>query len=117
MTGVTPALTIDELRKAVEAGSIDSVFVCTPDLFGRLMGKSVPAARLLSDRPGGIEISSAIFVYDAEQNVLEGFPEITPQAGARSSPSARPGVPATRSSPFSLSGQKPMTAVSTRLPT
>jgi glutamine synthetase len=81
MTGVTPALTTDELRDAVEGGSIDSVFVCTPDLYGRLMGKRVPAARFLAGLPAGIEISSAIFVYDAEQNVLEGFPEIGKQNG------------------------------------
>lgn len=32
-------LTLDELRKEAEAGSIDTVLVCFPDMFGRLLGK------------------------------------------------------------------------------
>jgi glutamine synthetase len=55
----------------------ESIAICTPDLQGKLMGKRVPAARLET----GIEISCSIFVYDDEQNVLEGFPEIGVQNG------------------------------------
>ncbi len=58
-------------------GSFDSVAICTPDLQGKLMGKRVPAARAGDE----IEISCSIFVYDDEQNVLEGFPEIGEQNG------------------------------------
>lgn len=32
-------LTLDELRKQAEAGAIDTVLVCFPDTFGRLLGK------------------------------------------------------------------------------
>lgn len=32
-------LTLDELRKQAEAGTIDTVLVCFPDTFGRLLGK------------------------------------------------------------------------------
>ncbi len=74
-------LTVDELRAAVAAGEIDTVSICAPDTAGRLMGKSVPAAAFLAGLPAGVEISCSIFVYDAEQNVLEGFPEIGEQNG------------------------------------
>ena len=76
-----PPLTVDELRAAVADGTIDTVTIGTPDLGGRLMGKGVPAARFLANLPAGIEISSSIFIYDVEQNVLEGFPEIGEQNG------------------------------------
>ncbi|HUF88286.1 MAG TPA: glutamine synthetase, partial [Thermohalobaculum sp.] len=36
MTGM---LTLKELGAAVDAGEIDTVLVCFPDMFGRLVGK------------------------------------------------------------------------------
>ena len=74
-------LTVEGLRHAVEAGEIDTVTVCTPDLFGKLMGKQVPAASFVANLPRGVEISCSIYVYDDEQNVNEGFPEIGEQNG------------------------------------
>ncbi len=74
-------LTTDALRAAVADGSIDTVAIVTPDLQGKLMGKRVPAAAFLAGLPAGIEISCSIFVYDDEQNVNEGFPEIGVQNG------------------------------------
>ncbi len=44
------------------------------------MGKRIPAQAFL-DAPHGIEVSSSIFIYDNEQNVNEGFPEIGEQNG------------------------------------
>ena len=75
------SLTVEGLRRAVEAGEIDTVTVCTPDLNGKLMGKRVPAAAFVDDLPRGVEVSSSIYVYDDEQNVNEGFPEIGEQNG------------------------------------
>jgi glutamine synthetase len=75
------SLTVEGLRHAVEAGEIDTVTVCTPDLFGKLMGKQVPAASFVANLPRGVEISCSIYVYDDEQNVNEGFPEIGEQNG------------------------------------
>ena len=72
-------LTIEELRAAAQDGTIDSVAVCTPDLQGKLMGKRVPVASFL-EHPA-IEVSCSIFVYDNEQNVHEGFPEIGARNG------------------------------------
>lgn len=80
MAGQAP-LTVDELRDAVAAGDLDTVSIVAPDTAGRLMGKTVPAAAFLAGLPRGVDISSSIFVYDAEQNVLEGFPEIGEQNG------------------------------------
>jgi glutamine synthetase len=74
-------LSVEELRGAVEDGIIDAVSICTPDLQGKLMGKSIPADVFLRHLPAGIEVSCAIFVYDNEQNVGEGFPEIGEQNG------------------------------------
>jgi glutamine synthetase len=73
-------LTLSELQAAVTAGTIDAVAIVTPDLQGKLMGKRVPAQLFLAG-PTGIEVSSSIFVYDNEQNVNEGFPEIGEQNG------------------------------------
>ena len=75
------SLTVEGLRRAVEAGEIDTVTVCTPDLHGKLMGKQVPAAAFVANLPRGVEISCSIYVYDDEQNVNEGFPEIGEQNG------------------------------------
>jgi glutamine synthetase len=72
---------LGELRQAVADGAVETVAICTPDLNGKLMGKRVPARRFLEHLPAGIEISCSIYVYDDEQNVLEGFPEIGEQNG------------------------------------
>ena len=72
-------LTLSELQAAVTAGTIDSVAIVTPDLQGKLMGKRVPAQSFLDGH--AIEVSSSIFIYDNEQNVNEGFPEIGEQNG------------------------------------
>jgi glutamine synthetase len=69
-------LSVDDLRALVDAADVDTVSICTPDLYGRLMGKRVPARSFLERLPHGVEIASAIYVYDAEQNVHEGFPGI-----------------------------------------
>jgi len=74
-------LSLSELQTAVADGSIDDVAIVTPDLQGKLMGKRIPARAFLDDPAHGIEVSCSIFVYDNEQNVNEGFPEIGEQNG------------------------------------
>jgi glutamine synthetase len=76
-----PTLSLDELRTAAERGEIDSVTIVTPDLAGKLMGKRVGVDRFLAGLPDSVEVSCSIFVYDNEQAVLEGFPEIGEQNG------------------------------------
>ncbi len=74
-------LSVNQLRTAVADGSVDTVAIATPDLQGKLMGKRVPADAFLRGLPKGIEVSCSIFVYDDEQNVNEGFPEIGAEIG------------------------------------
>jgi glutamine synthetase len=44
MMGIKGELTLEQLRRAVRAGEVDTVLVCFPDLFGRLMGKRFHAS-------------------------------------------------------------------------
>lgn len=74
-------VTLSELQAAVADGTIDTVAIVTPDLQGKLMGKRVPARAFVDHPAHGIELSCSIFVYDNEQNVNEGFPEIGEQNG------------------------------------
>ena len=41
---ITGMLSVDALRAAVEDGSIDTVILGFPDLYGRLMGKRLDAS-------------------------------------------------------------------------
>lgn len=75
--GQWPAQKLDrtDLAGLVEAGEIQSVMVATPDLHGRLIGKSMPASFFLDAE--GMNISSGVLCVDPDWNLLEGrFPDL-----------------------------------------
>lgn len=65
----------DEFARAVQVGEIDSVIIATPDIQGKLCGKSMPAALFMAE--GGLDFSSGTLIYDNDWNLLEGrFPDV-----------------------------------------
>lgn len=68
------AFSVDELRKAVGAGVIDTVLLAVPDLQGRLKGKRYGARHFL-DRvlDGGAEMCAYILATDADMTPSDGF--------------------------------------------
>ncbi len=68
-------LALDELRAAVEDGSIDTVVVAFTDMQGRLMGKRVHAEYFLdADVPGhGIEACDYLLALDMEMDPVPGY--------------------------------------------
>ncbi|MFI8105342.1 glutamine synthetase family protein [Streptomyces sp. NPDC086023] len=68
------AFNVDELRKAVGAGLIDTVLLAVPDLQGRLKGKRYGARHFL-DRvlEGGAEMCAYILATDADMTPSDGF--------------------------------------------
>lgn len=70
----TRAFNVDELRKAVGAGLIDTVLLAVPDLQGRLKGKRYGARHFL-DRvlDGGAEMCAYILATDADMTPSDGY--------------------------------------------
>lgn len=68
------AFSVDELRKAVAAGVIDTVLLAVPDLQGRLKGKRYGARHFL-DRvlDGGAEMCAYLLATDVEMTPADGF--------------------------------------------
>lgn len=67
-------LTVDELRKLVEKGEIDTVLVVFPDLYGRFLGKRVAAAFFLdSVAEGGVHACNYLLTVDMEMEVVPGY--------------------------------------------
>jgi glutamine synthetase len=71
-------LTREDLAQLVEAGELESVVVATPDMQGKLYGKSMPAALFLAEQ--SLELSSGPLVYDNEW-ILGESPAIGPANG------------------------------------
>ena len=69
----TGFLGIEKLRTAVEAGSIDTVILGVPDLYGRLMGKRLDAGFFLSDVAGGTHACDYLFTADMEMEPVPGY--------------------------------------------
>src|SRR5664279_3076665 len=66
--------TIDQLRAAVEDGSIDTVVLAVTDLQGRLQGKRLDARYFLDDVLGhGTDGCNYLFAVDIEMNTVEGY--------------------------------------------
>ncbi|MFZ3470343.1 glutamine synthetase family protein [Streptomyces sp. 4.24] len=68
------AFSVDELRKAVGAGVIDTVLLAVPDLQGRLKGKRYGARHFL-DRvlDGGAEMCAYLLATDVDMTPADGF--------------------------------------------
>jgi glutamine synthetase len=73
-------LTRDDLRRAVDAGEIDSVLVVAPDVQGKHFGKAMPADLFLAGEH--VHLSSGPLTYDNDWTIpMAGFPELGPANG------------------------------------
>ena len=66
-------LDIEGLRTAVADGSIDTVILAIPDLYGRLMGKRLDASFFLTDVAGGTHACDYLFTVDMEMEPVSGY--------------------------------------------
>ena len=76
--GSTPttgaAMSLDELRAAVAAGSIDTVVLAITDMQGRLQGKRLDAGYFLADTAEhGTEGCNYLLAVDVEMNTVDGY--------------------------------------------
>jgi glutamine synthetase len=71
---VPPTLTVEQLRRAVDEDSIDTVILAIVDLQGRLQGKRLDADYFLSDvLEHGTEGCNYLLAVDVEMNTVEGY--------------------------------------------
>lgn len=66
-------LSVDALHSSVEDGSIDTVTLGFPDLYGRLMGKRLDASFFLTDVAGGTHVCDYLFTVDMEMEPVSGY--------------------------------------------
>ena len=66
-------LTVDELRTAVDDGSIDTVILALPDPYGKLMGKRLDASFFLTDVARGTHACDYLFTVDMEMEPVTGY--------------------------------------------
>jgi glutamine synthetase len=68
-------MTLEELKAAVEAGTVDTVLLAMTDMQGRLMGKRLHAHHFLTEvAEHGAEACSYLLAVDVEMNTVEGYP-------------------------------------------
>src|SRR4051794_30835577 len=69
-----PALTLDQLRNAVQANTIDTVALALTDMQGRLQGKRLTAPYFLEQVLGhGSEACNYLLAVDVEMNTVDGY--------------------------------------------
>jgi glutamine synthetase len=69
-----PALSVDELRAGVSAGSIDTVILAITDMQGRLQGKRFAAEHFVQDvLAHGTEGCNYLLAVDVEMNTVGGY--------------------------------------------
>ncbi|MEU0431840.1 glutamine synthetase family protein [Streptomyces sp. NPDC006290] len=74
MADRTPPLTVEELRRLVEAGDIDTVVLAFPDMQGRLQGKRFAAAFFLDEvLEHGTEGCNYLLAVDTDMNTVDGY--------------------------------------------
>ena len=66
-------LSVDELRTAVDDGSIDTVILALPDPYGKLMGKRLDASFFLTDVARGTHACDYLFTVDMEMEPVTGY--------------------------------------------
>ena len=66
-------LTVDELRTAVDEGSIDTVILALPDPYGKMMGKRLDASFFLTDVASGTHACDYLFTVDMEMEPVPGY--------------------------------------------
>jgi glutamine synthetase len=71
---LTVPLTLDELRRLVDNGSIDTVVVALTDMQGRLQGKRCGARYFLEEvAPHGAEACNYLLAVDVDMNTVDGY--------------------------------------------
>ena len=76
MSAIRPGgpLSLAQLRELVASGELDTVLVVFPDLYGRFMGKRVPAAFFLDTVAGdGMHACNYLLTVDMEMEVVPGY--------------------------------------------
>src|SRR3954453_22191012 len=69
-----PALTLDQLRNAVQADKVDTVLLGLTDMQGRLQGKRLTARHLLDHVvEHGVEACTYLLAVDVEMNTVSGY--------------------------------------------
>ena len=66
-------LDLDTLRKMIEAGEIDTVLACFPDMQGRLMGKRVTGHFFLEHAVKELHACDYLFAVDMEMEPVPGY--------------------------------------------
>ena len=66
-------LSVNDLATAVAEGSIDTVILAVPDLYGRLVGKRLDASFFLEDVAGGTHACDYLFTVDMEMEPVPGY--------------------------------------------
>ena len=72
-TNIPGMLNVEELRSAVGDGSIDTVILAFPDLYGRLLGKRLDASFFLTDVVGGTHVCDYLLTVDMEMEPVAGY--------------------------------------------
>jgi glutamine synthetase len=74
MTVATRAMTVEDLRLAVDAGEVDTVLLAFADMQGRLQGKRFHAAYFLDQvLAHGSEGCNYLLAVDVEMNTVDGY--------------------------------------------
>lgn len=74
MADRTSPLSVEELRRLVEAGDIDTVVLAFPDMQGRLQGKRFAAAFFLDEvLEHGTEGCNYLLAVDTDMNTVDGY--------------------------------------------
>jgi len=74
MTASRPALSLEELRVAVDAGQIDTVVLALTDMQGRLQGKRFHARHFLDEVVAhGSEGCNYLLAVDVDMNTVDGY--------------------------------------------
>jgi glutamine synthetase len=66
-------MTLDELKKAVAAGTIDTVLVCGIDMWGRLLGKRFHAAFFVNGGHEETHCCNYLLTVDQDMNTVPGY--------------------------------------------
>jgi glutamine synthetase len=74
-------LTLDQLKEAVDAGSIDTVLVAGIDMWGRLMGKRFHAAFFVKSGWQETHCCDYLLTVDQEMNTVQGYKSSSWQTG------------------------------------
>ncbi|HEY84613.1 MAG TPA: glutamine synthetase [Chloroflexi bacterium] len=67
-------LTLDELKEKIANNEVDTILVVFPDLYGRLLGKRIPAPFFLdSIAQDGMHACDYLLTVDMEMDVVDGY--------------------------------------------